>query len=214
MIVSREQAATPDAAAQNSQSALAGQLDGLRRNQMVLELRANDLQTQLGQLVNRSNTSASRDESERYSQPLADAQHRWKAATLEADLNRRQLAGLEKEFARAMTIAPPQHTPLFGQKQLEETEFGVFLLLLPVVFALTRRIWVRRGTPVNHVAALESSPRLERIEQAIESVAIEVERISEAQRFAARLLAERGAEAVDHRAASRPLSPPRSITPN
>jgi hypothetical protein len=34
--------------------------------------------------------------------------------------------------------------------------------------------------------------RLERIEQAIDSIALEVERISEAQRFTTKLLAERG----------------------
>jgi hypothetical protein len=34
-------------------------------------------------------------------------------------------------------------------------------------------------------------PRLDRIEQAVEGVAIEVERVSEAQRFSARLLSER-----------------------
>jgi hypothetical protein len=36
----------------------------------------------------------------------------------------------------------------------------------------------------------ESTARLERIEQAVEAVAIEVERIAEAQRFSAKLLAE------------------------
>jgi hypothetical protein len=34
--------------------------------------------------------------------------------------------------------------------------------------------------------------RLERIEQAVDAIALEVERISEAQRFSAKLLAERG----------------------
>jgi hypothetical protein len=36
--------------------------------------------------------------------------------------------------------------------------------------------------------------RLERMEQAIDSVAIEVERISEGQRFTTKLLSERGRE--------------------
>ena len=211
--MSREHAAIPYAAQSISNPGLVGQLDGLRRNQMVLELRANDLSTALNQLVERRNFSPN-SERLRFSEPIAEAQHLWKAATLEADLNRRQLVGLEKEYLRATTIAPPPRTPLFGQKQLEQTEVGVFLLLLPVVFALTRRIWVRRGMHADHAAALESGPRLERIEQAIESVAIEVERISEAQRFAARLLAERGAEAVEHRAAPRPRSAARSITPH
>jgi hypothetical protein len=36
--------------------------------------------------------------------------------------------------------------------------------------------------------------RLERIEQAVDSVAIEVERISEGQRFTTKLLSDRGAD--------------------
>ena len=82
------------------------------------------------------------------------------------------------------------------------------------MLAFARRLWVRNGPNMNHASALEASPRLKRIEQAIESVAIEVERISEAHRFAARLLAERGAEAVDHRPVARPSSAPRSIMPH
>lgn len=154
MIVSREQAVTPNAAQPNNQSALAGQLDGLRRNQMVLELRVNDLGTQLSQLVERRELAMTRDERQRFSQPIADAEHRLKAATLDADFNRHQIGGLEKIYARATISVPPPRDPLFGRKQLEETEIGVFLLLLPVVFALTRRIWVRRGTHVDQVAVL------------------------------------------------------------
>jgi hypothetical protein len=55
----------------------------------------------------------------------------------------------------------------------------------------------RAGLPGRRLDALEG--RLERIEQAIDTVAVEVERISEAQRFTSKLLAERtgaGAEAV------------------
>ncbi|HNV76350.1 MAG: hypothetical protein IPF87_02075 [Gemmatimonadetes bacterium] len=46
--------------------------------------------------------------------------------------------------------------------------------------------------------------RLARMEQAIDSMAIEVERISEGQRFTARLLAERPAERPVERLAQRP----------
>ncbi len=207
MPVNPEQAPTPDVT-------IAGRLDGLRRNQMVLELRANDLAVQLSQLGERSHRASSQAELDGFAQPLAEAQHRLKAASLEADLGRRQLEALEKEYARATTVAPGSRDPLFGREQLEETGLGVFLLLVPVVFALTRRLWVRRGTHVDQMSVIESSPRLERIEQALESVAIEVERISEAQRFSARLLAERGAEAAEHRSPPRPLSAPWSITPH
>lgn len=56
--------------------------------------------------------------------------------------------------------------------------------------------WILRRffepTPVLPPAQLsaETTARLERIEQAVEAVAIEVERIAEAQRFSAKLLAE------------------------
>lgn len=42
----------------------------------------------------------------------------------------------------------------------------------------------------------DTSLRLERIEQAIEAMAVEVERISEGQRFVTKLLAERGKETL------------------
>jgi hypothetical protein len=57
-----------------------------------------------------------------------------------------------------------------------------------LLFAFARRIW-RGGRPPRPQLA-ESTQRLERIEQAIEAVAIEVERISEGQRFVTRVLTE------------------------
>jgi predicted transposase YdaD len=41
-------------------------------------------------------------------------------------------------------------------------------------------------------AGLEGNVRLERMEQAIDAMAVEIERIAEAQRFTTRLLSERG----------------------
>ncbi|MGQ0650418.1 MAG: hypothetical protein ACT4P7_23000 [Gemmatimonadaceae bacterium] len=41
----------------------------------------------------------------------------------------------------------------------------------------------------------ESAARLERMEQAIDAMAVEIERISETQRFTTRLLTERGGDA-------------------
>jgi hypothetical protein len=54
----------------------------------------------------------------------------------------------------------------------------------------------------------ELATRLERIEQTVESTAIEVERISEANRFLSKLLAERGG------VANPAAAPPRVITPH
>ena len=57
----------------------------------------------------------------------------------------------------------------------------------------------------------DTDARFDRLQQAVEAMAVEVERISEAQRFTAKLLAERTPPAV---AAERPRAPERVITPH
>ena len=59
---------------------------------------------------------------------------------------------------------------------------------IPIARAWGRRM--ERG-PVAPQLPTEMTARLERMEQALDSIAIEVERISEAQRFTTKLLAEK-----------------------
>jgi hypothetical protein len=68
-------------------------------------------------------------------------------------------------------------------------------LLFPVFRGLGRRLegGAARGAPA---VSPEAAKRLERMEQAIEAVAVEVERISEGQRFVTRVLAERERDPV------------------
>ncbi len=66
---------------------------------------------------------------------------------------------------------------------------AVIALGVPIIRAITRRL--ERGSQ----AALQQPPaevltRLERIEQGVEAIAVEVERIAEAQRFSAKLMAD------------------------
>ena len=61
-------------------------------------------------------------------------------------------------------------------------------LMVPVVIAHTRRIW-KRPQPARALP-LATESRLERIEQAVESIAIEVERVSEGQRFVTKLMSD------------------------
>jgi len=63
----------------------------------------------------------------------------------------------------------------------------IMFVLFPIVFAHARRIWKR--TPAPRVNPAEAG-RLERIEQAVEAIAIEVERVSEGQRFVTKLLGD------------------------
>jgi hypothetical protein len=100
-----------------------------------------------------------------------------------------------REAQQVLTIQPPPapQDP-FDKAQLLGMETAGFVLLLPIVYALTKRIL--RGGKRAAAFVFESSPRLQRMEQAIESIAIEVERIGEAQRFTTKLLSERHAEPV------------------
>ena len=58
---------------------------------------------------------------------------------------------------------------------------------------------------------LVDEERMARLEQAVDSIALEVERISEGQRFTTRLLAER---AQHGRLAAMPSPEPRHVTPH
>jgi hypothetical protein len=66
---------------------------------------------------------------------------------------------------------------------------GVVMALgIPIIRSFTKR-W-ERASIAPPPTSPELTSRLERIEQAVDSIAIEVERISESQRFVAKLMAE------------------------
>jgi hypothetical protein len=75
--------------------------------------------------------------------------------------------------------------PLAGMTMIVLLVLGV-----PFVRALARR-WEHQ--PLQSPFPADVAARLERIEQAVEAVAIEIERISEGQRFTTKLLADRAA---------------------
>jgi hypothetical protein len=68
----------------------------------------------------------------------------------------------------------------------------IFAVAMPIAIAYARRIWRGRPQPVGPRTE-DISPRLERLEQAVDAIAIEIERVSEGQRFVTKILAERGA---------------------
>jgi len=77
--------------------------------------------------------------------------------------------------------------------------FTIFVLC-PVALAFARSLW-KRGSQPRAVADSDTTARLERMEQAMDAIAIEIERVSEGQRFVTRLMAE-GKTAIPIPAAS------------
>ena len=73
---------------------------------------------------------------------------------------------------------------------------GVVMVLgIPLVLVQARKLW-RRDSASVAPSSHETDIRLERIEHAIDAMAVEVERIAEGQRFVTKLLADRGQERV------------------
>ena len=67
----------------------------------------------------------------------------------------------------------------------------IVIVLLPLSIALARRLW-RRGVATVTSLPAELTDRLTRLEQGVDAVAVEVERIGEGQRYMARMMTEDG----------------------
>lgn len=118
-----------------------------------------------------------------------------------AEVNQ-QLAASERELARVAgipgaAVEPPLPRNDDGPEEAVAIIGVAFtaLVLFPLAIAHARRIWRRSAKAVLAFPG-EIAERFTRLEQTVESVAIEVERISEGQRFVTTILAEgRGRDA-------------------
>ena len=71
----------------------------------------------------------------------------------------------------------------------------VIILGIPLVIVHARKIW-KRDSASQMTSSGATDHRLERIEQAIDAMAVEVERVAESQRFMTKLLSDRTHERV------------------
>jgi hypothetical protein len=189
------------------------QLAQLRAHADALKLRVSDLEMQVGQIAEERGR-AGPAEYQKFAKPLADANHELASTRIQLEATQKQISELEtaRDFARVgTTLAPPWSNDNNNMERERMIGAASFILLLPLVLAWSRRLW-HRGGPRPSVD-LEESPRLQRMEQAIESIALEVERIGEAQRFTTKLLADRQPEAAA-RLGVVPRREPGTITPH
>jgi hypothetical protein len=98
------------------------------------------------------------------------------------------LLGEAAQAEQAADLARRQAEPAVDEDAIMIMGFMTMLLMVPIVIAHTRRIW-KRPQPARALPPATEG-RLERIEQAVESIAVEVERVSEGQRFVTRLMSE------------------------
>jgi hypothetical protein len=70
------------------------------------------------------------------------------------------------------------------------TEPVLFFTMLPIALAGARYLWKRGNRPPVVPISREAEARFQQMEQSIDSVAIEIERVAEGQRFVTKLLRE------------------------
>ncbi|CAN5912291.1 hypothetical protein BH11GEM2_BH11GEM2_36140 [soil metagenome] len=85
--------------------------------------------------------------------------------------------------------------------------FTLFVLS-PIAVSISRMFWKRGSMPKHSVQSPENAQRLERMEQAIDSIAIEIERVSEGQRFVTRLMSDRQNALGAAQAPAQPIAIP------
>ena len=116
---------------------------------------------------------------------------------LERDLAEtgQQIASPAATMARVLQSEPPT-PPVMGMSEdtfVIVSSLLTIFVLSPIAIAIARILW-RRATTVAPKGLPHLEARLERIEQALDAISIEVERIAEAQRFQTRLLANAAEE--------------------
>jgi hypothetical protein len=117
-----------------------------------------------------------------------------------------RISGLENDLGdvgRQLSSAPAalagsrQSSPSFGpsgRARLAENVVPISIVftlfvLSPLALSISRGIW-RRGSMPRQSSSPADAQRLERMEQAMDAIAIEIERVSEGQRFVTRLLSD------------------------
>jgi hypothetical protein len=102
--------------------------------------------------------------------------------------------GRQLTMAPAALVASTESRGQFGRMDPDASAAlaGIFIIfvLAPIAFSAARMMWKRTLFPPKATTSVEDSRRLERLEQGMDAIAIEIERVSEGQRFVTKLLSE------------------------
>jgi hypothetical protein len=181
----------------------AGELLALQNQELASQLAG--LQAQRRVLINQVGSS----------EPLVATSARAQLSQVEADIARVsvELAGVRGRMGGRM--GQPGGRPQFdfpqngrrpGMTSGDVTGIAIMFILavlMPISIGITRRL-LRRAPKEMTMAADVIGPRLDRLEQAVDAVAIEVERIAEGQRFVTKVMTERPAQAPARSAHATP----------
>ena len=177
----------------------------------ALKAQRSELRGQLDNLEDKR-----RDLSNRLQEPMIGGADRKGLEQRITDVDQR-ISAIDKQIGESESrIAAQAAVPGSVQERREPPRQGppeeVFILgglfivivLLPLSIALARRIW-RRGVATITSLPAELTERLTRLEQGMDAVAVEVERIGEGQRYMSRLFTEDGAVRAIGAGAAEPV---------
>ena len=191
--------AAPLAPAPPGQVIIRPGVDGPQAVYQAFSEQRNELANQLGNLEGKR-----RDLAEQIAEPAVDKSVKAGLEVRVAELDKRiadvdkQLAAADKSVATAAAVpgAVVERPREQRNGPPEEVWFlsGLFIVAVffPLSIALARRIWRRGASAVTTVFPAELAQRLDRLDQSMDSIAIEVERIGEGQRFVTRVMSENG----------------------
>jgi hypothetical protein len=180
------------------QAATESQLEALQSRALALRLRTSDLQAREQQIRELRYQAPPGPERASIDTRWLRAKHDLTAATLELESLDDRIRELrtQRDQARAVALSTPPAPapPPVEVNGLANAWSSLSILFMaPIVVVVMYRLWMRGAK--RDPLGLESSPRLERMEQAIESIALQVEVLAEGQRFTTKLLAERQVDA-------------------
>lgn len=110
---------------------------------------------------------------------------------LQSDLSSSARALYQSRVGTATTGVP--HMPSFNVSSGQMTAISIVFIacvLGPLAASLGRLMWRRSAKPAMPPGWSDAAQRLERLEQAVDTIAVEMERVSEGQRFMTKLMTQ------------------------
>ena len=86
-----------------------------------------------------------------------------------------------------------QRTEIFGLSRGDVRQMSslfILFVLAPLALAAARNMWKRGSRPAPPPPDVENARKMEQLQQSVDTIAVEMERVSEGQRFVTRLLSE------------------------
>ena len=127
---------------------------------------------------------------------------------LQADLDASGRALYQSPVSATTTsVGFPAQFPNLNSGQLTAISIVFTVVCLgPLAMSLGRLLWRRSGRPAVPPGWNDAAQRLERLEQAVDTVAVEVERVSEGQRFMTRLMTQAPGTAASNGAEAQAIN--------